>query len=73
MDAENDAHGLSDTANGSYHSYLVRLWQQTPDAPWRASAQSVQSGMVVHFADLSALFQFLSSQICADKYETDNP
>ena len=49
--------------NSTYHSFLVRLWQQTPEAPWRASAQSVQSGQATHFADMNALFQFLGAQV----------
>jgi hypothetical protein len=46
-------------APGAYHAYLVRLWQDHPSSPWRASAQSVQSGEVVRFATLEALWQFL--------------
>lgn len=45
-----------------YHSYLVRLWQEYPGAPWRASAQSVQSGKLIHFATLTALATFLLTQ-----------
>ncbi|MCB0087096.1 MAG: hypothetical protein KDE54_04225 [Caldilineaceae bacterium] len=46
----------------SYSAYLVRLWQEAPDTPWRASAQSVQSSEIVRFGSLQALFQFLELQ-----------
>ncbi|NJM40209.1 MAG: hypothetical protein HC853_05320 [Anaerolineae bacterium] len=66
MDTELHSPVSADAAQDSYHSYhsfLVRLWRQAPDAPWRASAQSVQSGQARHFADMNALFQFLGSQV----------
>jgi hypothetical protein len=46
----------------SYHSFLVRLWQEYPHAPWRAAVQSVQTGETVGFADLQSLFAFLHAQ-----------
>ena len=50
----------------TYQSYLVRLWQDSPHATWRASAQCVQTRAIVYFADLDALFTFLSAQVeCA--------
>ncbi len=45
----------------SYRAFLVRLWRDTLQGPWRASAQSVQSGEVVYFAHLQALFVFLEA------------
>jgi hypothetical protein len=45
-----------------YCAFLVRLWRDTPDAAWRASAQSVQSGETVRFGSLQALFEFLDAQ-----------
>ncbi|MBV7333693.1 hypothetical protein KFU94_36760 [Chloroflexi bacterium TSY] len=53
---------VSMTLTLSYRAYLVRLWQDEPDKPWRASAQSVQSGEVVRFASLQALFAFLETE-----------
>lgn len=47
----------------TYQSYLVRLWQDSPHAAWRASACSVQTGENVHFVDLDALFIFLWEQV----------
>lgn len=45
-----------------YCAYLVRLWQDSPYTPWRASAQSVQSGETMRFADIEQLFAFLRAQ-----------
>lgn len=45
-----------------YHAYMVRLWQDGPYATWRASAQCVQSGKVLRFADVEQLFVFLATQ-----------
>lgn len=54
-------HAVQDTSI-VYLSYLVRMWQEYPGAPWRASVQSVQSGKVANFASLDALTEFLVSQ-----------
>jgi hypothetical protein len=46
----------------TYQAYLIRLWQDGDQAVWRASAQSVQSGEIVRFADLTGLFAYLEAQ-----------
>lgn len=48
--------------NTIYHSYLVRLWRDSPHSPWRAQAACVQTQEVALFADLHALFAFLWTQ-----------
>lgn len=45
-----------------YQSYLLRIWQDGEQALWHASAQSVQSQEIVHFADLEAFIAFLWAQ-----------
>lgn len=47
----------------TYAAYLVRLWQETPHGPWRASAQSVTTGEIVRFGSQQALFAFLADAI----------
>lgn len=47
---------------GEYRSFLVRLWQSHAEGVWHASAQSVKTGEMLHFTDLSALFFFLRTQ-----------
>ena len=46
----------------SYVANMVRLWQDTPDGPWRASAQSVHSGEVKRFGTLQDLFAFFLTE-----------
>ena len=45
-----------------YAAYMVRLWQDTPDGPWRASAQSVHSGEVKRFGTIQELFAFILTE-----------
>ena len=56
----------------SYQAYLVRIWQDGDQAAWRASAQSVQNGEIVRFANLDRLFTFLAAQT-DDPLYTDQP
>ena len=58
-------------APGEYHAYLVRLWQEHPQAPWRASVQSVETGETVRFADLGQLFAFLQAQAAPNRASDD--
>ncbi len=46
-----------------HFSYLIRIWQSSPDGPWRASAQSIQSGETLRFANLASFFHFLEEQV----------
>jgi hypothetical protein len=47
---------------GGYRAYLVRMWQEHPQAPWRASAQNARTGEKQVFADLAQLVAFLYAQ-----------
>lgn len=49
--------------SGSYRAYLVRMWQEHPQAPWRASVQNAQTGELRRFSDLEQLVAFLYTQI----------
>ncbi|MCB9101036.1 MAG: hypothetical protein H6632_15970 [Anaerolineales bacterium] len=51
----------------SYHSYLLRLWQEDGGRHlrWRATLESVQSGEMYRFASLERLFAFLRRQAIA--------
>lgn len=55
-----------------YRAYLVRLWRDNPNEPWRASAQSVQSGELLRFATLQELFSFLEIHT-GDTPSADDP
>lgn len=54
-----------------YFAYLVRLWQETPDGPWRASAQSVRTGEIIRFGSQQALFAFLHNETHYQKERID--
>jgi hypothetical protein len=56
-----DNHSIM-TVYTEYHSYLLRLWQETPHAPWRASLQNAATGERRGFSDLESLFTFLRTQ-----------
>jgi hypothetical protein len=47
---------------GDYHAYLVRLWQDGPNASWRAFAKEVLTKNEHQFASLEELFVFLEAQ-----------
>ena len=44
------------------HAYLLRLWRDGPDEPWRASVKLVADGRELHFASPEKLFLFLHEQ-----------
>jgi hypothetical protein len=48
--------------SATYTAYLVRMWQEQEEIPWRASAQSVRTGEKIYFSDLESLFVFLRAQ-----------
>ncbi|MCB0107394.1 MAG: hypothetical protein KDE53_15850 [Caldilineaceae bacterium] len=55
-----------------YAAYLIRLWQDSPDGPWRASAQSVQTVEIVRFGSQQALYEFLENEVAsANKQSSD--
>ena len=49
-----------------YLAYLIRLWQETPGAPWRASTQDVTTDERRGFANLESLFAFLMEQVAQE-------
>lgn len=58
---------LSPKLSQLYQSYLVRLWQDDPQAPWRILAQSIQSGETRHFVDLDSFFAFLRARTASEE------
>ena len=43
-----------------YQSYMLRLWREAPESPYRASLQATTNGKHLAFADLTTLFAFLT-------------
>lgn len=52
-----------------YHSYLLRVWREYRQSPWRASLESAATGQRHSFADLERLFAFLAGE-CPPLQET---
>ena len=52
-----------------YQSYLLRVWREGGNGPWRATLEDAHSGERRAFANLSRLFDFLEQQ--TDAVETD--
>ncbi len=55
------------SSNPNYHSYLLRLWRDGADLPWRASVQCTATGEKRAFADILTLFAFLVEQVAVDE------
>ena len=47
------------SVNPNYRSYLLRLWRDQPDDPWRAALQATTTGERINFAEVSQMFDFL--------------
>jgi hypothetical protein len=52
-------------ATGSRHSrsYLLRLWQEGPESPWRAMLRCVTSKERLLFHDIEGLVAFLKAEM----------
>lgn len=57
---------LDNENRSDYHAYLLRLWREGTQAPWRASLQSTATEQMYHFATLEALFAFLDRRLTED-------
>jgi len=42
-----------------YQSFLLRLWRETPDLPWRYQIRCVSTGAEYRFSDLEQVQAFL--------------
>jgi hypothetical protein len=43
----------------NYDAFLVRIWRDSQETPWRASVQTVEDGRTIHFNNLQAVYAFL--------------
>ena len=59
------------SANAHYHSYLLRLWRDGTNHPWRASLQCSATGEKLAFADMRTLFAFLVEQVAGGEEGDD--
>lgn len=49
---------MNETPSPDYQAYLLRLWRETTDLPWRATLEDPHTGRRQGFADLSQLIAF---------------
>lgn len=47
------------SAARDYHAYLLRLWREDADAPWRCSLQAADGTQRLGFADMAQLVAYL--------------
>jgi len=50
------------SAAATYQAYMLRLWQESDDLPWRVSLQNPHTGEQKNFATLAHLYAFLDEQ-----------
>jgi hypothetical protein len=46
----------------NYHAYLLRLWREDANTPWRASLQEAHAGRSFNFASVAQLIAFIEAQ-----------
>jgi len=46
----------------NYQSYLLRLWRDGPQEPWRATLHASTTGALHHFAEMEHLYAFLQAR-----------
>ena len=51
------------TSIPNYRAYLVRIWRDSEQAPWRATVTFVQTGEVRKFADPQMVWAFIQLQL----------
>jgi len=49
--------------NNEYGAYLLRLWREGTNAPWRFSLQEASSGEKYGFSDLEQMNKFLRARM----------
>jgi hypothetical protein len=55
------------STNTHYHSYLLRVWRDNADLPWRASLQNTATREKQLFADPLIMITFLIEQLTLDE------
>ena len=56
-----------------YQSYLLRLWQEQPGAPWRMLLQEVEGDQQWRFSDAAQCFEFVQQQLRKEQNERVPP
>ncbi|MFO7538195.1 MAG: hypothetical protein R6X32_09055 [Chloroflexota bacterium] len=50
-----------------YQAYLLRLWRDDENAPWRATLQEAHAGQLVSFSSVAQLIAFIEQQTASDQ------
>ena len=61
------------THHPNYQSYLLRLWRDGAEAPWRSSLQCTATDQLFHFAAVEDMLAFLTTQLAAGAGPCDDP
>ncbi|MFO7540649.1 MAG: hypothetical protein R6X32_21640 [Chloroflexota bacterium] len=51
----------------NYQAYLLRLWRDDANTPWRASLQETHGSELVSFASVAQLIAFIEQQTSPDE------
>jgi hypothetical protein len=62
MHTKGDPMNQTPPSEERYHAYLVRLWQDQPNSPWRALTRDCANDEEQRFATVEELFLFLHRQ-----------
>ena len=57
----------------NYHAYLIRLWREDEQQPWRAELVSPQSGEARRFATPEQAYAYLQQKLELERDETSFP
>lgn len=52
-----------------YHAYLLRMWRDERDGPWRTTLVNPHSGEQLNFASLEQMWAFLQTLLREEKEE----
>ena len=50
-----------------YQSFLLRLWKETPDLPWRFQVRCVSTGKEYRFSELEQVLEFLKNAATGER------
>jgi hypothetical protein len=63
---------MKPTPEPDYHAYLLRLWREQPENPWRASLEDPHTGERQSFTNLEKLVCYLEGLTWRDPEEQSN-
>lgn len=64
---------MADRKQPTYLSYLLRMWRDHQDAPWRASLESTATGDVHRFGNVDGMWAFIQEQLELQSEDSASP